>query len=142
MSIVPIASKYAATSSYTMSPGLNGIGISLDGGGFPIAPGTYGFIQVPRACVIKSWKMFADQTGVISVDIWKTTYDNYPPTENNSMPGSSSRYPTISGSLKASSDDVTTWSTSSIAANDIISFYVPTVATNIQKCTLQLNVNA
>lgn len=115
------------------------ITLVVDGGGAAITAGVKGYIQVPFACTIQSWRMFADQSGSITIDIWKDTYASFPPTDADSMSGGG-KEPALSSAQKAEDTDVTDWTTDDISAGDILAFNVDALATSITRVTLQLFV--
>lgn len=98
--------------------------------------GIKGDMQVPFACTITAARLFADQTGSIVVDIWKDTYANFPPTNDDSITASAP--PTLSSAVKSEDTTLTGWTTS-ISAGDILRFNIDSVAT-VERVTLQLTV--
>lgn len=114
-----------------------GIPFVIDGGGSAITTGIKGDIEVPFDCVIKSVRMFADQSGSIVVDIWKDTYANFPPTDADSI--TASAVPTISSAIKSEDTTLTGWTTT-LSKGDILRFNVDSV-TDIQRVTISLIVD-
>jgi len=114
-----------------------GIPFVIDGGGAVIETGIKGDIEIPFDCVIKSVRMFADQSGSIAVDIWKDTYANYPATDADSI--TASAVPTVSGATKSEDTTLTGWATT-LAKGDILRYNVDSV-TSIQRVTLSLIVD-
>jgi len=112
------------------------IGISIDGGGGVITTGIKGDIEIPYACTINAVTMLADQTGSIEIDLWKSTYTNFPPDDTASIVASAK--PTILSSNKSQDTTLTGWTTS-VSAGDIIRFAVDSCS-SIKKCTLTLKV--
>lgn len=104
--------------------------------GQEITPGVKGFVEVPYKCSIVSYTALADKTGSIVVDIWKDSYTNYPPTDADSITGTTP--PTISGSNKAKSSSLSGWD-SNLAVGDILAFNVDS-ANTITKLMLSLTV--
>jgi hypothetical protein len=144
----PFAAKFSATSSYSLtasyamnggSGGISGIGVSIDGGGDIISSGIHGMVQVPKNCVATSWRMFADEVGYFKVDVWKTTFANFPATIANTILGTGNEL-TISNAQKAEDVDLSNWISSSFSEGDIVVFYVPEASTTITKATLQIFV--
>ena len=118
----------------------NGITVSaiefiIDGGGSVITTGTKGYLEVPFACTVNQWTVLADQSGSITLDVYSDTYANY--GTNTSMVGAGTK-PTISAATKGQSAP-TSWTTTSIAAGNIIGFNVATVAT-VTRVTVSLKV--
>jgi hypothetical protein len=113
----------------------NVVGITIDGGGSAITTGVKGFIQVPYACTITSWRIFADVAGAIVIDVWRDTYANFPPTNAGAMPGGG-KEPTIAATnQKAEDTDVTDWTSDDIVAGDVLGFNVDS-CTTITRATL------
>ena len=112
------------------------LGFVIDGGTALIATGIYGELKIPFGCTITSVDLLADQSGSIVVDIWKDTYDNFPPTNADSI--TASAVPTISSALKYTDSTLTGW-TISISAGDILRYNVDSV-TSLTRCTVILNV--
>jgi hypothetical protein len=108
----------------------------IDGGGTAIAAGTKGFIQVPFACTITAARLLADQAGSITVDIWKDSYANYPPTDADSITGAAPA--TLSADVKSEDTGLTGWTTG-IASGDILGFHVDSAST-VTRVTVVLTV--
>jgi hypothetical protein len=109
----------------------------IDGGGETITTGIKGDLEIPFACEIESWVALADQSGSIQVDIWKDTYANFAPTNDDSITGSSNEVKITTG-LKNTDSTLTGWTTS-ISAGDILRFNVDSV-TDIQRVTISLKI--
>jgi hypothetical protein len=108
----------------------------VDGGGSTITTGIKGDILVPFACTINEWSLLADQSGSVTVDIWKDTYANYPPTSADSITGSAAV--SITNNVKNQSSTLTGWTTA-IAENDALRFNVSSAST-ITRLTITLDV--
>jgi len=109
----------------------------IDGGGSAITTGQKGHLEIPFACTLTAWTLLADVAGAIVIDIWKDTYANFPPTNNDAMPGAG-KEPTIAATnQKAQDTDISDWATVAISAGDILAFNVDSVAT-ITRVTLSL----
>lgn len=111
------------------------IGVTIDGSGGTITTGQRGYVQIPYACTINSWRIIANASGSIVIDIWKTAAPTIP-TVANTITGSA--LPTLSTQQTNASSTLTGWTTS-IAANDIIGFNVNS-ATTVSWVILQLIV--
>jgi hypothetical protein len=109
------------------------LGVTFDGGGSAIQANQQFSIRVENGFTITSWYMMADQSGSITVDVWKDTWANYPPTDADTITGGSE--PAISASDKATGG-VSGWTTS-VADGDVITFNVDSAST-IERCTLIL----
>lgn len=129
-----MAQGFSATSSYRSTAT---IGYNINGGNAAISTGVAGLgIQVPFGCTISSVTVVADQTGSISIDIWKAPLANYPPVVGNSICGSS--YPTITSNVKYTDSNLTGWTTA-ITADDFLFYNVRSCST-IQNATVILKV--
>jgi hypothetical protein len=108
----------------------------IDGGGTAITTGQKGHIIIPYACTIKEVILLADQAGSIKIDIWKDTYANFPPDNEDTITGGNE--PEISESDKDQDSTLTDWTTS-VNAGDILAFNVDSCST-IERCTVSLKV--
>lgn len=111
----------------------------IDGGGTTITTGIKGFIEAPFDGTVKGVKLFADQEGSTSVDIYKDTWDNYNPNINpdESICALSTNLPTITVNNKAVAD-LTGWIVE-FEEGDIFYFEVVS-CTDITKLTISMSV--
>lgn len=129
---VPFANLPTGTTSSTVAIGNHGhsataaLAFVIDGGGSVIETGVKGDLQVPFACTITEWTILLDQSGSITVDIWKDTYANYPPTDADSITASAT--PSVTTATKNTSSTLTGWTTS-ISAGDTLRYNVDSVTT-------------
>lgn len=79
----------------------SGVNFIIDGGGSAITTGIKGDLLIPFGTRILSARLLADQSGSIKVDIWKDSYENYPPTNADTITGG--QEPEISSAVKWSS---------------------------------------
>lgn len=110
----------------------------IDGGGSVIALGNKGYLRVPFAGTIKSWTILGELVnGTITIDIWRDSYANYPPTNADTITASAK--PAISSTgNKASSSTLTGWTTA-VNAGDVFAFNVDAVA-SMTKVTIYLDI--
>jgi hypothetical protein len=108
----------------------------IDGGGTPVTTGFKGYLTVPFACTVSQWTMLADQSGSATIDITSDAYANY--GTNTSMVGAGTK-PNISASTKGQSAPAS-WTTTSIAAGNVIGFNVTTAST-VTRVTIILTVS-
>lgn len=113
-----------------------GLTFVIDGGGDAITTGIKGFIEMPFAGTIASVTLLADQSGSVTIDIWKDTYANFPPTDADSI--TASAVPAISSATKSQDSTLTGW-TKTFSKGDIIAFNVDSCAT-ITRVTVALKV--
>ena len=118
--------------------GVVAINYVIDGGGAAIGTGIKGDLEVPFTCHVDRWTLLADQHGSIVVDVWRDAYASFPPTDADSMPGTTNM-PAISGTVAAQGTDLSGWGTQGIGAGDILRYNIDS-CTSIERCTLALKV--
>jgi hypothetical protein len=106
----------------------------IEGVGDPIATGVKGDLPIPYDATITQWRLLADQTGSIVVDIWQS--GTYPPTVANSITASAK--PTLSSQTNASNTTLTGWNTT-LTAGNTLRFNVDS-ASDVQRVTLMLRL--
>lgn len=111
----------------------------IDGGGSAITTGIKGWIEAPFNGTIKSARLFADVTGNINIDVWKDTYDNYPPEASwdDVTPAAGID---IASAQKAQFTDLSGWTQRNFSKGDIFAFSVGSCDT-ITRCTISLTVD-
>lgn len=132
---------YTGVTGATGPSQVAGFEFIIDGAGATITTGVKGYWEVPFACTITANRLFADQSGSIVVNIWKTTYANFDAGATHPVVGdkiTASAPPTISTATKSQDTTLTGW-TVSLAAGDILALNVDSV-TSIQRATLSLRV--
>jgi hypothetical protein len=71
-------------------------------------------IVFPRSAILASWTLLSADSGPtagsIVIDLWKTTYANYPPTLANTITAAAK--PSLSNAIKSTSSVLTGWTTS------------------------------
>lgn len=126
------------TISANMPSNTAAIGYTIVGGGNVITTGLIGTgVYVPFDASIQSVTLLADQTGSIVIDVWKTSYSNFPPISSNSICASAK--PTITASNKSQDTTLTGW-TKTINSGDVLYFNVDSCA-SITNVVLTLKVN-
>ena len=115
---------------------VSSVGAILDGGGAAIPANTIIYIRVPFACTINEFTILADQSGSITVKVYKDTYANYPPIAADDI---SNGGLAVTTTTKATDTTLTSWTTA-IAAGDVLAFTNTTLATTITRVTCQLKV--
>lgn len=95
----------------------------IDGGGNPITTGQKGQLHVPITMALNSWRVMADQSGSIVVDVLKA---------NNAVPSSSmiggGNKPTLT-SAQFNEVGISGWTSTSFIPDDWIAFNVVSAAT-------------
>jgi hypothetical protein len=114
--------------------------VLFDYGTAVVASGVQGYMRVPFDCTITSAVVLADQSGTVSVDIWKCTYAQFdPPTRpvvGDSITGGNPI--AVSGATKASSN-LSGW-TVALTEGDVLAYSVPSTATSITQITVALGL--
>lgn len=103
-----------------------------------ITTGEKGHIEVPYPCDIQSIRLFADASGSIVVDLWKDTYANFPPTVADNVTGTGTK-PTLSSTQKAELTDFTNYTTTTLAAGDVLAYNVDS-ANTVKRVTISIRV--
>ena len=106
----------------------------IDNGTSVITTGYKTWISMPMAGTWKKWRILADVSGSIVIDVWKDVYANYPPTVADTITAAAK--PTLSSALSAESSTLTGWTTS-FSAGDVLGFNVDSVTT-VKKISLTL----
>ena len=119
----------------TNNPNVLGLEFVIDGGGATIATGIKGYLEVPFACTVNTWTLLADTTGSVAIDVYSDAYASY--GTNTSMVGAGTK-PAIASATKAQSAPAS-WTTTSIAAGNIIGFNVTSVSA-VARVTISLKV--
>jgi hypothetical protein len=114
----------------------SGIEVILGNGTDVVGTGIAGFLEVPFDCVVTAWRIVADVTGSIVVDVWKDTFANFPPALADSIAGSEK--PTLSGAQANEDSNLTTWTTA-LTDGDWLAFNVDSAST-VTQVTLSLTV--
>lgn len=108
----------------------------IDGGGSAITTGVKGDLMLPFGGTITGWRIVADQSGSIVVDVWKDTYANFAPTVADTIAGSEK--PTLSSAVKNEDTSLSSWTTS-FSTGDWLRFNVDSAST-VTRVTLVLLV--
>ena len=112
----------------------------IDGGGSVLTAGEKGHIIVPFDCIITQVTALADQSGTVTIDIWKDTYANFPPVNGDSITASAPV--ALSTAAKYQDSTLTGW-TLVMSAGDILAYNVdasPTPA-SITRLLVSLDVD-
>lgn len=106
----------------------------IDGGGSAITTGVKGDLELGYSGYFDSWRVEADQSGSIVVDVWKDTYANLPPVVGDTIAASAK--PTLASAQKNEDTTLTGW-TRAFAAGDWLRFNVDSITT-VQRVTVSL----
>lgn len=101
-----------------------------------ITTGIKGDVSLDFDGEILGYTMLANETGSVVVDIWKDTYGNYPPTDDDSITDSSPM--TITTDIKEQDTTLSGWTTS-FSEGDTLRFNVDSV-TDIKQVSISLKV--
>ncbi len=108
----------------------------VDGSGNVITTGIKGDVGVHADYTIIGWKLMADVSGDVVMDIWRDSYANFPPDVSDSIVGSSP--PTLSGQQSATDTDLDGWDTV-VSDGDVFRFNVDSISA-VSKLTLALTL--
>lgn len=122
--------------SVLIAPAKAALVFIIDGGGEIITTGVKGYLRIPFSGIIDRVTLTADQAGSVQVDIWKSSYADFPPADANSITGG--HEPKITASNKYEDASLTGWTTS-LNEGDILAFNVDSV-TSITRVTVNLHV--
>lgn len=111
------------------------IGITVDGGGFPLTTGIKGYKSFPVAGTITGWRLLADQAGDIEFDIYKDPFASYPPTTSIVAAAP----PELAGVDSDEDTTLTGWTTA-VSAGDVFGFEVTGIPDAITRVTLELTI--
>src|SRR5262245_59181671 len=112
----PVGATRTGTLVFTLGDGVNAIAAT--------EPDQW--LEVPAAMTITSWRLLADASGSIVVDVWKDSYANAPPTAADSIAASAK--PTLAAAIKNQDTTLTGWTTA-LAAGDWLRVHVESAAT-------------
>jgi len=96
----------------------------IDGSGVPIETGLKGHLQVPFNCRVERVILLADGEDSIQVDIWRSTLENFPPSESDSITGGNA--PRISFGDSYEDAELEDWERA-LNEGDILAFNVDSV---------------
>lgn len=106
----------------------------IDGGEDPITTGEKGDFRVNFDAEITGWALVADRPGDIIIDLWKSSFSDYPPSVADSITGVNK--PTLINVDKNQGTLTSPWQ---ITQGDIFRVYVQS-ASEVTRVTLSLSV--
>jgi hypothetical protein len=118
-----------STSLFGSSLGIANIEAVFDGGGGVIPTGIRLDLPVDFDGVIQQVTLVGTPSGSLTVDIYRSTFGNFPPAAASSLVGSGAK-PSFTNAIKAQDSTLTNWNTR-IQAGDILRFNVDSVLTTI-----------
>ena len=116
--------------------GASSIEFLFDGGGAPLAPGFFGYLEVPFNCTIVRSTLAANGAGNAQADIWRVPPGSFPPTIANSIVAADP--PMLAASAFSQDVILSGWSTG-LNAGDILAFVLVS-ASSISQLTLSLGL--
>lgn len=117
--------KRTGADTWAVDDGTFNINVIVDGLGSTIATGHAGEWRAPFACTLTGWTLLGDQSGSVSIDVWKDTYANFPPTNADSIVNGHEM--AISTATKAEDTDISDWSDVTVDAGDVLIFNIDSV---------------
>jgi hypothetical protein len=112
-----------------------GIYLNVDNGNKIITSGNKGYVTVNYSGILTSYEILSNISGSTSIDVYKTNFLNFPPTNLDTI--TSGNYINLNNSNKALVNNLSGW-TVEFFPGDIFSFYVIS-ASSINKLSLVLN---
>lgn len=113
------------------------IDFTIGGGGSTITTGRKLDKYMSVGGTLTGHALLCDQTGSITLDVWKDVYANYPPTVADTITASDK--PTVTTASSTLDADISTWTTS-VTAGDTITVNVDSAST-VTRCTFSLFFN-
>ena len=110
--------------------------VVFDSAGAGLVTGIAGDVKIDYNCRISSWTLTGDAVGDLVVDIWRSSYDNFPPTIANTICGGSE--PTLATEEKATDHVLLGWQTY-IHKGDHLRFNIDSVSA-LDRATLTLEL--
>jgi hypothetical protein len=105
-----------------------GFGGSFDGGGVALTAGKTVYTTIPFACTDVAWNITVD-AGTATVDVWRKATGTAIPTAGDAITGTGAGRPAIAANTAIHSTNLTGWSSTAMAKNDIIGVNLQAVAT-------------
>lgn len=127
--VVLNTSHASSTTTHATTTPATAIEFVIGNGTDVISSGIAGDLEVPFACTFTSVRMFSHTSSTITIDVWKDTYANYPPTDADSITATST--PVITTAKKYEDLSLMSWATSTLAG-DILTFNVDNATTTPQ----------
>ena len=132
-----VANANAVPWSGVSSKPLHCLNVILGDGVNAITTGVKGYFQIPFACAITKVQLVGDNVGTISVDIWKDTFANFPPTIADTIVASAK--PNLASAQKYEDTALTGWN-KTVNAGDWLAFYVDGTPSTVKQVTLVLTL--
>lgn len=111
-----------------------GMNIVIGDGLNVITTGVKGFIEIPDAMILTAARLVANASGSLVIDVWKDTYANFPPTNDDTITGGNEA--TLSSAQKSEDLTLSGWTTT-FSKGDWLAFNVDS-ATTVKQATLSL----
>lgn len=99
--------------------------------------GIKGRLRLSHNYIISGWSLMADSTGDIVVDLWSDYWDNYPPTNANTLPGAGNEPEIVNGDH--AEGDTTAWDVDYILAGSPVFINVDSYS-GMTYCTIHLKL--
>lgn len=117
------------------------VSVTFDGGGSAITVGSQADVRIPYSGTITAWYIVGVGTAhSITVDVWKDTYANWPPTVADTIAGTEKPSFTAFSSGKNQDLTLSTWTTS-VTAGDWLRFNVDACSATT-RCTISIQIEA
>ena len=123
---ITFANLKAAIINEHLRAGEKAIWLTAGNGSSVLPTGEVGYFIAHSDMEITGWRIIADASASIVVDVWKDSWDNFPPTVTDTICGTEK--PTLSSARQASDTSLSTWSTV-VTKGDVLFFNIDSVAT-------------
>jgi hypothetical protein len=131
------ASSQSVVSTVKNNIKTGALGVTVDGLGGVISSGQKGYVYVPYDGIITGWSIAGDATGSCVIDVWKDSYNNFPPTSGDSITGT--QKPRLTNQQVNRDLSLSSWTTT-ISSGDYIGFNVEPSPTGVTRVNLIINV--
>lgn len=129
----PVYKKITWANLKTLARPTKYYGAVFDGGGSAIAADKKAYIRIPISGTIVAAYIIADVSGTISIEVWKDTFADFPPTVADKISASA---PIALSSAQSGEDTTLTGWTKTVTAGDVLCFNVSALATSITWCAV------
>lgn len=122
--------------NFTLTGIKGSFGININNGLNVISTGFKGYVKMPYDGIINGWTIMGSVSGSVSIDVWKDSESNFPPTSGDTITGGN--YPNLTNQFINSDNVLTGWNTN-FNTNDIFAFNV-LIVSGVTNINLTINV--
>ncbi len=111
-----------------------GLSILIGNGVEVVTSGVKGYIEAPFDCEIEAYRLVGDASGSITIDLWRDSFANFPPSSGDSICGTTK--PNLNGEQRKENSSLIGWSRT-LSKGDWLAICVES-ATTVKQVTLSL----